>query len=551
MANAFEIAIRQATESVRIAEERLATFMNSNPNDYSSAGFLTLSGMVTNAQITLQVLAAQSRGIVKCLTTEHRITLHQYLQIIPPPPNYARALPGPSSTIPEDVRNPQLTEYWEQFEEDVMRFIQNDIEPNTELVIPPVFENIRTTITSEIPMLQSFISSNLFETVTLHMDCKVITSEYGRSVGDTDSHIEKNVIEMNGDVNTKVVLVNEYKGKWTLNPEWFQDGRIDMFVGKELLLGTNHNFIRNAVNQIYYYMTINHLQYGTLTSFEHTFFLKRVKVEDACDGLETLVISKGIPYNSTNPTILQCIAYILSLADGAPFSSPPTSPVRMQSVSLPREVNRESSTVGRYNTLASRINSVTNIQHSSQYDSQPNSGTDLTLTLTENNTKDNESHFSLEDFSIKSILGYGRTKVYYEAKHQLALKAIDLWKQSHLLPELQNEVQVYNLLFDLQGIGIPQMVLHGYWEGGMYCLGFSMCGNVPQTLTESQKQSILSTIDAIHSRGILHNDIKKDNMLVDENGSVFLIDFGFATQNASKDKQEYERKQLVRCIECL
>ncbi|KAJ3270877.1 hypothetical protein HDV01_007348 [Terramyces sp. JEL0728] len=311
MANAFEIAIQQATESIRVAEERLATFMNSNPNDYSSAGFLTLSGMVTNAQITLQVLAAQSRGIVKCLTTEHRITLHQYLQIIPPPPNYARALPGPSSTIPEDVRNPQLTEYWEQFEEDVMRFIQNDIEPNTELVIPPVFENIRTTITSEIPMLQSFISSNLFETVTLHMDCKVITSEYGRSVGDTDSHIEKNVIEMNGDVNTKVVLVNEYKGKWTLNPEWFQDGRIDMFVGKELLLGTNHNFIRNAVNQIYYYMTINHLQYGTLTSFEHTFFLKRVKVEDACDGLETLVISKGIPYNSTNPTILQCIAYII------------------------------------------------------------------------------------------------------------------------------------------------------------------------------------------------------------------------------------------------
>lgn len=36
----------------------------------------------------------------------------------------------------------------------------------------------------------------------------------------------------------------------------------------------------------------------------------------------------GIAHNATNPTVLQSIAYFLSLADGTPFTSPPASPLR-------------------------------------------------------------------------------------------------------------------------------------------------------------------------------------------------------------------------------
>ncbi len=75
--------------------------------------------------------------------------------------------------------------------------------------------------------------------------------------------------------------------------------------------------------------------------------------------------------------------------------------------------------------------------------------------------------------------------------------------------------------------------------------------SVPEALSESQKQSVLSSIDAIHARGIIHNDIKKENILVDENGTAVLIDFGFATQNSCKDVQQDERNQLLKCIECL
>jgi hypothetical protein len=446
---------------------------------------------------------------------EQRMTLHQYLLTIPPLPTYSNTLPGPTSNIPPNVRHPQLNLHWESFEQEVLQYVRMEIEPIPETVLPPVFEMLDTQIRTEVPALQMFISQNYLRPVAIQFGATVVTSEYGNSVGSTDSHFER---------NGQTIIINEYKGKWTLNPEWFQNGRIDQ-------LNINY-YIRDAIVQLYTYMVVNHLQHGILTSSDYTFFFKRVKVEDSSDGFEQLFISTGIAHNATNPTVLQSIAYFLSLADGTPFTSPPPSPLRQS----PRN-SRPSSPRNSPSTLR-RMVETTNFASGNEHGSVPIQGTGSSY----------ESDFALEDFNIKSVLGSGRTKVYYEAKNQLALKGIDLWKQSHMLAELHNEIEIYRLLSDLQGRFIPKLVLHGYWEGGMYCIGFSLCGTVPEALSESQKQSVLSNIDAIHNRGIIHNDIKKENILVDENGNVVLIDFGFATQNSCKDAQQDERN---KCIECL
>jgi predicted Ser/Thr protein kinase len=538
--------LREARESLRRAEERLNVFMNANSTDFTSAGYVELKAEVTAcravlqgaqrvlqgaqrnhanalaAQQTLQqALAAQNRGNLFGLIAEQRITLHQYLQTIPPLPNYSHSLPGPTSNIPPNVRHPQMILNWDSFELEVLEYVRTVIEPVTETVLPPVFEMLDEVIENEVPMLQAFISRNYLRPVAIQFGATVVTSEYGNSVGSTDSHIER---------HNQTIIINGYKGKWSLNPEWFQNGRIDQ---------QNINYhIRNAIAQLYTYMVVNHLQHGILASSDYTFFFKRVKVENAVDGFEQLFISTGISHNATNPTVLQSIAYFMSLADGAPFTSPPPSPLRQS----PRS-SRPSSTTNSPTTLrriAETTNSASNIVK--EHNSVP---------IQEDTGSSYESDFALEDFNIKSVLGSGRTKVYYEAKHKLALKAIDLWKQSNMLAELHNEIEIYRLLSDLQGRLIPKLVLHGYWEGGMYCLGFSLCGSVPKALSESQKQSVLSSIDAIHKLGIIHNDIKKENILVDENGMVYLIDFGFATLNSCKDAQQDERNQMLECIECL
>ena len=361
--------------------------------------------------------------------------------------------------------------------------------------------------------------------------------------------------------------INEYKGKWTLNPDWFQaGGRID---------GHNLNaHIQGAINQIYSYLVENRLEYGTLTSFESTFFLKRVKIDNANDGFEQLVISSCISHDSVSPTILQSIAYFMSIANGNQISPPPprAAPTLRSSsrplsiadgsrISLPSR--RATPTLGNSNMSSSSIThpnfSSHNFSSGSDFDQEPraspssySSGSNFNRDHVEKGVSYcKEVGSCLEDLEIKYVLGCGRAKVYYEAKNHLALKAIDLFKHADMMPEMENEIEIYEHLIDLQGVMIPKLLLHGYWRGGMYCIGLSLCGRVPETLSDSQKRKVIESLDAIHSYGILHNDIKKENILVDEDGSVWLIDFGFATRNDCTTAQEEEKAWLRECIRFL
>ena len=40
---------------------------------------------------------------------------------------------------------------------------------------------------------------------------------------------------------------------------------------------------------------------------------------------------------------------------------------------------------------------------------------------------------------------------------------------------------------------------------------------------------VLDAVDYLHNLGILHNDIKDENIMVDENHKCTLVDFGSAT----------------------
>jgi serine/threonine protein kinase len=162
--------------------------------------------------------------------------------------------------------------------------------------------------------------------------------------------------------------------------------------------------------------------------------------------------------------------------------------------------------------------------------------------------------FAMDELKLGPVLGKGRSTVrlaVFDAHETVAVKLNDVVKMHERVPEILNEVCAYDRLSHLQGTSIPRLLFHGLIEEVLYCIGLSLCGAVPETLTAGQKQMLLHGLDEIHKAGLLHNDIKVDNILVDEHGVARLIDFGFASLSSEPADHAKERNQLLECIEAL
>ncbi|RPB01469.1 hypothetical protein L873DRAFT_1788348 [Choiromyces venosus 120613-1] len=116
-------------------------------------------------------------------------------------------------------------------------------------------------------------------------------------------------------------LAIEVKTKWALSV----DDIVDMYHDNLKDLAehrTSPVSVIDPIKQIYGYMGHNQLQYGVLSTYERTWFLWRPQ-----DNPGTLFISDVVTNLATNPTLLQCFAYIMSLARHNPHCpSPPASP---------------------------------------------------------------------------------------------------------------------------------------------------------------------------------------------------------------------------------
>ncbi|RIA83794.1 kinase-like domain-containing protein [Glomus cerebriforme] len=145
--------------------------------------------------------------------------------------------------------------------------------------------------------------------------------------------------------------------------------------------------------------------------------------------------------------------------------------------------------------------------------------------------------YAFTDFKYIDILGYGRSgkTLLCECEfceNTIALKCTDLSKTPYILEEMRKEVKIYKILFDIQGKYIPNLLCYGYYCGMYYAIGMTLVGtplNNYNHITENQRNKCLLAIKEIHNRGILHNDIRNENILLNKDGDVYLIDFGMAS----------------------
>ncbi|CAG8647153.1 9010_t:CDS:10, partial [Funneliformis mosseae] len=163
-----------------------------------------------------------------------------------------------------------------------------------------------------------------------------------------------------------------------------------------------------------------------------------------------------------------------------------------------------------------------------------------------------QQDYSFTDFKFKGILGEGRsskTLLCEFCDDTIVLKSVNLSKAPlYVLKEMQKEVEMYKDLANIQGKYIPKLVYYGYYGGGMsFVIGLTIVSTMlsDQKITEQQKSRAIKRLEAIHKHGILHNDIRKENILINDKGALYLIDFRMASQEDTKKKRKlFDEEQL-------
>ncbi|KAI9484217.1 MAG: kinase-like domain-containing protein [Benjaminiella poitrasii] len=151
----------------------------------------------------------------------------------------------------------------------------------------------------------------------------------------------------------------------------------------------------------------------------------------------------------------------------------------------------------------------------------------------------------IDDFELKEPIGYGSSAIVYKAIYKplnkpMALKMIDLDKfERNQIDELRRETALMALSKHTNVLRVYGSFVHGsklyivtpYLSGGS-CLDI-MKTRFPEGLEELSIATILrQTLEALlylHKNGHIHRDVKAGNLLVDEDGTVLLADFGVSS----------------------
>ncbi|GBC53122.2 uncharacterized protein OCT59_030178 [Rhizophagus irregularis] len=308
---------------------------------------------------------------------------------------------------------------------------------------------------------------------------------------------------------------------------YFTDSDLEEFGKRKLSAG----YVYDIIGQIYNYMSSLQLQYGILSSYDNHWFLYRPKNNNT-----ELRISHPLARDSTKPPVLKSYAYLAWIAQQDPIS-PSHNSNRRQTFALQQ---------GQQNSGSGQLSrSLSNPHHNLRSTSSDRENQDPT-----------EKGFDCSEFKFECSLGNGQTGGTYRCKfygQTIALKTLDLYKNGRFFDQMKKEIGIYKRLSKIQGKYIPELVCYGYYGGGMgYVMGMTIVGTMLNfhKIAKWQKNQALNALRIIHSHNILHNDIREENILVNDEGNIFFIDFGKSIITDKKKlfrKEESELSSLLNC----
>ncbi|HEY6229914.1 MAG TPA: serine/threonine-protein kinase [Pyrinomonadaceae bacterium] len=152
------------------------------------------------------------------------------------------------------------------------------------------------------------------------------------------------------------------------------------------------------------------------------------------------------------------------------------------------------------------------------------------------------------EYRIIGFLGAGGMGEVYRAEHKKIGRSAAVKVLTHTsntdgsLERFFNEAQIQAslrhpnvaTLYDFTEVGGQPCIIMEYVDGQTLAERIRPCG--PMSLAETVYifQAVVEAIAYIHDNGVVHRDIKSNNIKVSSNGEVKLLDFGIAKSEASQ-----------------
>jgi eukaryotic-like serine/threonine-protein kinase len=148
----------------------------------------------------------------------------------------------------------------------------------------------------------------------------------------------------------------------------------------------------------------------------------------------------------------------------------------------------------------------------------------------------------IDEYHLKSIIGEGGMSAVYRAYQEeldrnVAIKVLSdkLSADPNYIKRFQQEART---AASLEHVHIVPVYDYGVYEGMSYVVMRLLGDNLSQRLHGSQPismndvipmvEQIARALDYAHSRGIVHRDVKPSNIMFDDSGTAYLVDFGIA-----------------------
>lgn len=151
-----------------------------------------------------------------------------------------------------------------------------------------------------------------------------------------------------------------------------------------------------------------------------------------------------------------------------------------------------------------------------------------------------ELHVKLDDFERVKLIGRGAYGEVQLVRHKASQKVYAMkqlnkfemikrsdsaffWEERHIMA-FSNSPWIVQLCCAFQDDRHLYMVMEFMAGGDLVTL--TMNYDIPEKWARFYTAEVVLALDAIHSMGFVHRDVKPDNMLLDQNGHLKLADFG-------------------------